>query len=600
MPPRRGSKPTLPRASARSVRRAREQFLDGDSPDAAGVRAEIEASWVRSRQLSVDTDQVEPEHVERVDHETLLARCAAPVLRALRNELAGEPIGILLTDARGTVLDRQCPDPDMARQLDDARLAPGFVFAESSVGTNGIGTAIEMRQSTMVTGDEHYVGSLKRFGCAGATISHPVTGAFLGIIDFTATTPHSNPLLLTFARSTAQRLQDRLLAHTSEREVALMRDYLATCHHTGGSVLGISEGLVMMNLHTQQRFDLADQTALLAKITDVGGATSPQTLLAHLPSGGTARLDYRPAFAAEGGLAGGVVRVQPPHRAGPARRSLPPPVTSLPGVVGTSAIWQQACRTVLQSRRAGEWLALEGEPGVGRSALLHAVQRAVEPGEPLSVLDAAEAVAPGWLERVSAALEGPPGALILRHVDRLAEDQVTQLTGQLRAHREAYASSWVAMTLGSPEHRRGLDAQLLALFPRTVEVPPLRQHIDDLDRLVPHLLSRIVRGAELVMAPAALNQLKRLPWSGNVEQLYELLVQVTQRRRSGVVGVDDLPGAGRAVSRRQLSPLECLERDAIVAALLSAGGSRSLAAQTLGMSRATIYRRIRDYGIHSE
>jgi len=51
------------------------------------------------------------------------------------------------------------------------------------------------------------------------------------------------------------------------------------------------------------------------------------------------------------------------------------------------------------------------------------------------------------------------------------------------------------------------------------------------------------------------------------------------------------------VSRRLLSPLESMERDAIVSSLLDFNGSKVKAAESLGMSRATIYRKIHEYGI---
>jgi transcriptional regulator of acetoin/glycerol metabolism len=51
------------------------------------------------------------------------------------------------------------------------------------------------------------------------------------------------------------------------------------------------------------------------------------------------------------------------------------------------------------------------------------------------------------------------------------------------------------------------------------------------------------------------------------------------------------------VSRRLLSPLESMERDAIVQGLLAYQGNKVKTAASLGMSRATIYRKIREYGI---
>lgn len=53
------------------------------------------------------------------------------------------------------------------------------------------------------------------------------------------------------------------------------------------------------------------------------------------------------------------------------------------------------------------------------------------------------------------------------------------------------------------------------------------------------------------------------------------------------------------MSRRRLSPLESMERDAIAQSLQDAQGNKAKAARSLGMSRATIYRKIREFGIVS-
>jgi transcriptional regulator of acetoin/glycerol metabolism len=76
-----------------------------------------------------------------------------------------------------------------------------------------------------------------------------------------------------------------------------------------------------------------------------------------------------------------------------------------------------------------------------------------------------------------------------------------------------------------------------------------------------------------------------------------VLKQVVQRRRAGVILPQDLPPECWTVSRRVLSPLESMERDEIVRSLLDHDGNKIRAARALGMSRATIYRRIHDYGI---
>jgi transcriptional regulator of acetoin/glycerol metabolism len=64
-----------------------------------------------------------------------------------------------------------------------------------------------------------------------------------------------------------------------------------------------------------------------------------------------------------------------------------------------------------------------------------------------------------------------------------------------------------------------------------------------------------------------------------------------------VIEVDKLPPVCRALSRRTLTPIEAMKRDAIIQSLEGNGGNKQAAAHALGMSRATIYRKIREFGI---
>ena len=91
--------------------------------------------------------------------------------------------------------------------------------------------------------------------------------------------------------------------------------------------------------------------------------------------------------------------------------------------------------------------------------------------------------------------------------------------------------------------------------------------------------------------------LLRFSWPGNVAQVLDTLRYVLRTRRSGVLQAGDLPPELRARSRRRLGALESMERDAISLALLDAGGNKAQAARALGMSRATIYRKVHEYGI---
>ncbi|GAB3895620.1 hypothetical protein GCM10029964_075790 [Kibdelosporangium lantanae] len=189
-------------------------------------------------------------------------------------------------------------------------------------------------------------------------------------------------------------------------------------------------------------------------------------------------------------------------------------------------------------------------------------------------------------------VDDPVDTLIVRHVDRLAATDLKLLTEVLTEARATPKPPWVAVTLTADTDDL---AELLALFPRTVNIPPLRRHVEDLSELIPLLLSKL--SAQLTCSPAAMHLLMRASWPGNVPQLRQVLKQVAQRRRVGAIQPSDLPAEYRAVARRPLNRLESMERDAIVHSLEDTDGNKIKAARLLGMSRATLYRKIHEYGI---
>jgi hypothetical protein len=246
----------------------------------------------------------------------------------------------------------------------------------------------------------------------------------------------------------------------------------------------------------------------------------------------------------------------------------------------------------------GRWLALEGEPGAGKLALLRAVHRRRNPAGTLHVLDAAEAADHHWLVRALGELLEHEGSLVIRHIDRISALRLRTLRIALEQASAAGRQEklWVAITLSQRPVKAGL-APLLQFCPSTVELPPLRHHIEDLHQLVPFFLATLNHHDPLACSPEAMQLLLRSSWPGNTEQLRQVLRRVVHHKRSGTIHPGDLPPECWTVSRRLLSPLESMERDAIVQALLDHNGNKASAARSLGMSRATIYRKTHEYGI---
>lgn len=579
----------------RELARARIDFLTNASPVSDRVRAPILASWLRSIGYDVVANKVHPMLVTNPELETHLARTAAPVLISLAAALAGQAVSIVLTDQHGLILTRLTADSALARTLDRAGLAPGSVYAEQYVGTNGIGTALEIGGPVHVVGHEHYAEHLEDLACAATPIHHPLTGRTLGVLDLTCRRKDAGSLLLTLARTTAAQVEAALLDQTRPAARLLVDEYLRACHRSANIVLAVGDEIGMVNDRARSVLAPADQSELLRYAAEalLEGRHAARDI--ELAEGRSGRVTYDPVRYGTG-VVGLVVRVRLQRPSAEVATGAPASIATLPGLVGRAPVWRAACRAAEQAFAAGTWLAVTGEPGSGKLSLLRAIQLRRQPVPRLTVLDCSRSGDPGWSANLHEALSCVSSSLVLRHVDKLPTAGLRVLVGLLQLARDAERPPWVALTLTTAPAGHDLFT-LLRLFPATLDVPPLRLHPDDIAPLVKHFLARLGDSSPPCCSPEAMAMLTRAAWPGNGTQLQTVIAQVLTRRRCGVIECSDLPPGTHSLSRRQLSVMEALERDAIVRALDDAHGDRGVAAVALGMSRATIYRRLKAYGI---
>jgi len=146
-----------------------------------------------------------------------------------------------------------------------------------------------------------------------------------------------------------------------------------------------------------------------------------------------------------------------------------------------------------------------------------------------------------------------------------------------------------------------------------VDVPPLRARASDIPLLVEAALARLRQRSTgsrpAAFSPLAMRLLRSHAWPGNVRELFSVVESAAIRAGGPRIEAQHLPEAIRdpegkggpgLQEERYKAPDSADERAAIVAALEEAGGSRSRAAELLGMSRTTLWRRMRDFGLGDE
>jgi DNA-binding NtrC family response regulator len=143
-----------------------------------------------------------------------------------------------------------------------------------------------------------------------------------------------------------------------------------------------------------------------------------------------------------------------------------------------------------------------------------------------------------------------------------------------------------------------------------VHLPPLRERVDD----IPGLASRRLQAAAqlynrrpLSLSSAALRWLQAQPWPGNVRQLQQWVDRAVLVGSGDVLEIDDFQETARMDARGTLvgdtlpavgsMTMEEMERAMIVKTIRHHGGNLSRVAESLGLSRAALYRRLEKYEI---
>jgi transcriptional regulator of acetoin/glycerol metabolism len=144
------------------------------------------------------------------------------------------------------------------------------------------------------------------------------------------------------------------------------------------------------------------------------------------------------------------------------------------------------------------------------------------------------------------------------------------------------------------ERASDLAPSLRDLVDTVVEVPPLRDRPEDVVPLALHLAGRL-RRRDVTLTADAEWALRSCGWPGNVEQLSRVVREAALR--NDVIEARQLPPEVLSGSHRRLTRIETFERDEIIRVLGRPGATVKSAASELGMSRATIYRKIAQYGI---
>ena len=558
----------------------------------------VVASWQRSLDLNVDAGRLRAPYRENANLDVPLMRAARPILERLHQVLADEPVSTMVTDKDGLILAREISHAGMLTRLNRVSLVPGHVFSEEFVGTNGIGTALASGRSAIIRGAEHFVEELLPFYCTAVPIFHPTRRTIMGTFNLTSSSDaNSGHMALALASSMALQIENEVGRISSQREYLLFEAYMSACRGSRPiAVLALNDEVTMMNDKLRTVVLGSDQDSLLSHARESLSERNPQpTRTITLPSG---RLIELRTVGSDDHHDGGQVfqiHVVRAHQRADQSAARPRPLM-LTDVVGSMPSWVSAVARLQAAYISRVPTAILGEPGVGKVHVLTAIHRSSGMHGATIVLEPPSDgdVGSHWLDAFVEAISHRDNVVIIRNIHWMAPAIRSRIASML-AEAVPYDTARIFVTVLpqviSP------DDELLSQCDELIELPPIRHRRDDISRLIRYFSRRFRPTGDLVLTPEAEQVLLNYAWPNNVRQIETVVRNLGRQRSLRTVRVDDLPPECKVTSHASLTILESLERDTIIRVLIEQGCNVHQSAMRLGIARATIYRKMRRYGI---
>ncbi|GAA2431630.1 SpoIIE family protein phosphatase [Streptomyces macrosporus] len=347
------------------------------SPDAE-VRAEILASWRRSRLLGIDRENTTLPVESDLDPDSRLLRAAAPVLEHLYERFSGMPVTVVLADARAHIVDRR-GDPKGLDLMDAASLVPGANVDERFMGTSSVSMVLSTRAPFVVIGQEHFLHRLQALTCMAAPVCDPIGGAVQGAINLSVPRDQADPGMALVLQEAADRVGERLLELSTVRERELMASFLRDRERGGHARLDLGSGQPVHPGGKAPPLTRQERLTLLENATELISSGNRSFAEVKLAGDRTATLRCRPLH--HGDTEGAAVEVSfapmddtavpaPPATAtAPNGRRVPLLRPSSPAESPAERPRKARSGPVEPADHPDAWLLLVGEPSVGRLAV---------------------------------------------------------------------------------------------------------------------------------------------------------------------------------------------------------------------------------------
>ncbi len=562
---------------------------------------------------------------------------------------------VLLADERGYVMET-LGDADTLSSAAKVNLIQGACWVEAEGGTNGIGTALALGQPFQVSGCEHYCQKLHSWTCSAAPVRSD-NGELIGVLQMSGPSHAAHQHTLGMVAAAAEAIRDQLRVQRRNHELTALNEHLSNIFQTmsDGALLVDGSGVITRlnpiasrtlgdNVVGHTLADIFGHAPDVATIIQNSQPCKDMEMMLETAAGSIhALVTVRPLSHGNGS----VIFFNPiqkmkklANRFGGAQARF-----IFSDIVGRHANFSAAISAAKKAATNNSNVMLLGESGTGKELFAQAIHNAsARRRGPFLALNCAAlprdliaselfGYAPGAF--TGADPKGRPGkfemaaggtllldeigdmpldqqAVLLRvlqdrQVTRLGSDRVIPV--DVRVICATHTNLLQAVQQG--DFRQDLYYRLNVV---QIAVPPLRERGDDVQLLCDFFLHKIGQRLDIVtqdISPTVRQLLGRYQWPGNVRELENSVEKMIYAAEGKRLESQHLPAEiARTIIQESTEPTPVLtvntglkklvasrERKLLLDLLRSYHGNVSQIARDTGVSRNTIYRKMRSYDI---
>jgi len=586
-----------------------------------------------------------------------LMAIARPVIEDVYQCVENSGTAIILTNSVGCILDI-VGDGDVIGIMDGWGAGRGSILSEDLIGTSSFGLAITERMPVQVAGAEHFVKQFHVATGAAAPI-FDIRGHLLGVLGLVMPVDryhaHSLGLVAAAARAVENQHQSDLLMAEQNSQLAQLNTILSTISDgilvwNAGQVLAHANqaasqmlGIPAYSMLGKPAGGLFGMPAFVEEairqrkpLTDAEGAITVDGRTVHC----LISLEY--VFQSPDRLQWVIVTLRSEKKV---RRLIQQQVgataaLTLNDIPGEAPQMQRVRSFVRSAAGAQASILVRGEVGTGKNALASAIHNAGPRHDGPFVIFASASIPTelvvsdllGHDESIQAGHgKGRPGKFELAQGGTLFFQDVDALPLEAQAVLINALEIGVVQRLGS-QRAVEVDARVIAstsadmetliaqgafrpdLYYRlstfTITLPPLRDRPRDIPLVADRILTRFTRqlGYQVTLAPEVMEIFRKYAWPGNIREMEAVLGRAaTQIAGAGRIGPEHIPnhvrmmeanpGSVRPFLQVQVSSLSEMERETILLMMQMYRGNLSRMAKVLEISRTTLWRKLKEFGI---